>query len=259
MNKEETHVSREITVQFKQVVVMIAVSFAFYRLVFSVFAPGAWHIPDEILLGIMVCLVGYLWTGETRTLSRLSRSEAALRDAHIGTLTALVAAVEAKDPYTRGHSEQVRRIAVELAQKMGIGAARVAVVSRAAALHDVGKLETPDAILHKTEALGEEEWKTLKKHPERTATILSSLGFLSEEVRVAMLHHERFDGRGYGIGLKGAEIPIEASIIAVADAFDAMNSDRPYRAKLPRDSELSQFFGRPAPAGRTTTLPIHAA
>jgi len=232
---------REVSIEFKRAVVMLAVSFAFYRLLFSLFAPDAWHIPDEVLLGIMVCLVAYLWMAEVRTLSHLSRSESALRSAQVGTLAALVEAVEAKDPYTRGHSEQVRRLSVALAQKMGLEEDRIGIVSRAAVLHDVGKLETPDAILHKTEPLTDADWQTLKKHPERTATILSSLGFLAPELRVAMFHHERCDGTGYGAGLKGSDIPLEASIIAVADMFDAMHSDRPYRPKVPRERILEEF------------------
>ena len=230
-----------VTLQFKRFMALVAVSFALYRLLFALFAPDAWHIPDQVLLGVMVGLVGYLWLGETRLLSQLSKANKSLRDAHVGTLAALVAAVEAKDPYTRGHSEQVRRLSVALAEEMGINAERIAVVSRAAVLHDVGKLETPDAILHKADPLTQDEWRILKRHPERTAAILSSIDFLAQELRIALFHHERPDGKGYAAGLTGSAIPIEASIIAVADTFDAMNSDRPYRPKLARDKILEEL------------------
>ena len=232
------------TPQFLRFALLIAISFTVYRLLFSLFAPDAWHIPDQVLLAIMLAVVGHLWTTQSRALTRLLKSEAALKNAQVGMLAALVEAVEAKDHYTRGHSEQVRRVSVELAKKLGLKKDRIDVVSRAAILHDLGKIETPDSILHKAGPLTQEEWQILKKHPERTATILSSLDFLSEEVQVAVLHQERFDGEGYGARLKESEIPLESSIIGVADMFDAMNSDRPYRPKLSRETVLEELQKR---------------
>ncbi len=239
--REQPPKTRLVTAQFQWFILVLAASFTCYRLVSAAVAPDAAYVPDEVLLAVMLVLLVYLWVQQARTLSRLSKSEAALRDSHVGMLTALVEAVEAKDPYTRGHSEQVRRLSVELAKMLGLSSTSVNVVSRAAALHDLGKIETPDAILHKNGPLTSEEWEILKKHPARTATILSSLDFLRDEVRAAVLHHERYDGAGYGVGLKGSQIPIEASIIAVADMFDAMNSDRPYRTKLPRATILAEL------------------
>lgn len=233
--------ARAVTVHFEWFVLLLAAFFTGYRLFCAAFAPEAHYIPDELLLAVMLFLLGYLWATQARALARLAKSEAALQDSHVGMLAALVEAMEAKDPYTRGHSEQVRRLSVELAKEVGLNTASVNVVSRAAALHDLGKIETPDAILHKNGPLTPEEWEILKKHPARTATILSSLDFLREEVRAAVLHHERYDGAGYGVGLKGDQIPIESSIIAVADMFDAMNSDRPYRTKLPRETILAEL------------------
>lgn len=230
-----------VTGHFKRFVLLLGISFTCYRLLFSLFAPNAWHIPDELLLGAMLCVVAYLWYAQAQALSGLSTSKAELRDAHVGTLAALIQAVEAKDPYTRGHSEQVKRLSRELAGKLGLSEERVGVVSRAGMLHDLGKIETPDAVLRKTERLTEEEWQIFRKHPERTATILSTLGFLAEETRVAALHHERCDGTGYCTGLTESDIPIEASIVGVADAFDAMNSDRPYRHKLTREAILEEL------------------
>lgn len=241
MKEKKQPEGRGVTPQFKRFVFLLLVSFTCYRLLFALFAPNVWHIPDEVLLVGMVCLATYLWAAQAQALARLSKSESALRDAHIEMLAALVQAVEARDPYTRGHSEQVRRLSVELAKRLELSEERVAVVSRAAILHDLGKLETPDAILHKVGPLTHEEWQVLKKHPGRTATILSPLCFLAEEVRVAVFHHERCDGEGYGAGLKESEIPIEASIIGVADMFDAMNSDRPYRPRMPRETILGEL------------------
>jgi HD-GYP domain-containing protein (c-di-GMP phosphodiesterase class II) len=241
MTKQETPDATPVTPQFQWFVLLLAVSLTGYRLLQAALVPEAALVPDEVLITIMLFLVGYLWIKQSQALYRLSKSEAALHESQVGVLTALVEAVEAKDPYTRGHSDQVRRLSVELAKKMGLTAAVVAVVSRAAALHDLGKIETPDAILHKQTALTREEWEVLKKHPARTATILASLGFLRDEARVAVLHHERYDGGGYATGIKGEQIPIESSIISVADTFDAMNSDRPYRPRLPRETILAEL------------------
>ena len=233
--------ARGVTDQFERFAFFLAVSFASYRLLFALFAPKAWHIPDGFLLSVMLGLATYLWIAQSQAASRLAKSEAALRQAQIGVLAALVAAMEAKDEYTRGHSEQVRRLSVELGKRLALDEARLEVLSRAAVLHDLGKIETPDAILHKKEVLTDGEWQILRKHPARTATILSSLEFLGEEIRLAALHHERWDGAGYGVGLKGQDIPIESSILAVTDTFDAMNSDRPYRTRLPREKILGEL------------------
>lgn len=241
MTSQKQRGAAPVTTQFQWFVLFLAVLFTCYRFISATVAPDSAYIPDEILLAVMLALIGYLWVTQARALSRLSKSEAALQDSHVGVLAALVEVVEAKDPYTRGHSDQVKRLSVELAKTLGLSDASVNVVSRAAALHDLGKLETPDAILHKQEPLTAEEWEILRKHPARVATILSSLDFLREEVRIAVLHHERFDGSGYGVGLKGTEIPVESSIIAVADMFDAMNSDRPYRPRLPKEKILAEL------------------
>lgn len=230
-----------ISDQFKRFVLVLTISFACYRLFFALVAPEALHIPDELLLSVMLLLIAYLWSVQTRTLNRLHISETKLQEAQVGILAALVAAVEAKDPYTRGHSEHVQRLAVELAERLKLDEEHVQVVSRAAVLHDIGKIETPDAILRKNLPLSDEEWQVLKKHPARTASILSSLDFLGDEIRAAVFHHERVDGAGYGVGLKGPSIPLESSIIAVADTFDAMNSDRPYRKRLPRATILEEL------------------
>ena len=241
MEKDTCRGLTGVTPQFKRFAAWLAISLAAYRLLFSVFAPNAWHLPDEVLLAILIGIVGYMWMAQSQLLCRLSKSEAALREAQVGTLAALVEAVEAKDPYTRGHSEQVRRLSVALAEKAGLPKERIDIVSRAAVLHDVGKIETPDAILHKAGPLTQDEWKVLQKHPVRTATILSALTFLAEETRIAAFHHERVDGRGYCAGIKEPDIPLESSIIAVADTFDAMNSERPYRSKIPPDTIVAEL------------------
>jgi len=241
MQLQEQSKKRTVSPQFERFVLFLAATFTCYRLVFALFSPTAWHIPDELLLTVLLVMVVYLWLAETQAISGLFRSEMALRDTQTAVLATLVQTVEAKDQYTRGHSEQVKRLSIELAKKMGLNKERVDLVARSAILHDVGKIEIPDAILNNKEPLTEKEWQIIKKHPTRMATILSPLDFLHQETHVALFHHERYDGTGYGVGLKGADIPIESSIIAVADMFDAMNSDRPYRPKLSKETVLQEL------------------
>jgi HD-GYP domain-containing protein (c-di-GMP phosphodiesterase class II) len=252
-----------VSAEFERFVLVLVASLALYRIVPSLFAPGMEHIPDAVLLSVTLFVVGYLWLRRTSALSDLLDAQNSLRDAHVGAVGALVHALEAKDEYTQGHSERVRCLSVVLAGKLGLDEERVGVVSRAAALHDLGKLAVPDAILHKKEPLTPDEQAILENHPRRTADILSTLGFLEKESRVALLHHERHDGSGYCMGLKGDEIPLEVAIIAIVDMFDAMNSRRPYRDRLPAEkirAELKQVRGiKHSPAVVDALLELLAA
>lgn len=232
---------REPTKQFERFVVYLIAALACFRLALSVAVPHADFIPDEIMISLTLALVAYLWWRQSKTLDELFETNVKLEDSHVGTIAALVKTVEAKDTYTRGHSERVQRVSVATARRLGLSTEDVEVVSRAAILHDIGKLGIEDAILHKQAPLTQMELGVLRDHPQRTSEILASLGFLEKESRVASLHHERYDGKGYGFQLKGKEIPIEARIIAAADAFDAMNSDRPYRTRLAREDILSEL------------------
>jgi len=148
------------------------------------------------------------------------------------TLETLSATVDAKDEYTAGHSKRVQRISVALAEEMGLDAAQIDIVRQAALLHDIGKIGVEDAVLLKRGELTEAEWTVMRSHPELGARIIEKAGFLSDVVPGIRHHHERPDGRGYPDGLLGDEIPLAARIIHVADALDAMTTERFYRQAL---------------------------
>jgi diguanylate cyclase (GGDEF)-like protein/putative nucleotidyltransferase with HDIG domain len=153
-----------------------------------------------------------------------------LSDSYDRTLDSLVAALDARDKETEGHSRRVVAFTLALAGKLRVTQAELPTVRRGALLHDIGKIGVPDAILHKPGPLTEDEWKIMRKHPEWGAGILRGIPFLESAVKVLLAHHERWDGGGYPRGLKGEEIPLGARTFALADTLDAITSDRPYRA-----------------------------
>jgi putative nucleotidyltransferase with HDIG domain len=159
------------------------------------------------------------------------------------TVTALIAALEARHKYTEGHSLRVARYARGTAALLGLPEAACEQIHTAALLHDLGKVGVRDAILDKPGKLTDEEWHAMRQHPSLGARILQPLGFLEEESRFVRAHHERLDGRGYPDGLTGARIPLGARIIAVADAFDAMCSARSYRPAAPARTALGELAG----------------
>lgn len=141
----------------------------------------------------------------------------------------IVSALDAKDPYTAGHSQRVSDMALTVCELIGLKENDIEAIHIAAHLHDIGKIGVPDAILNKTEKLNDIEWKAMKKHPETGAQILSKSKHLNELKDIVLYHHERFDGMGYPTGLKGEKIPVGARIIAICDSIDAMTSTRSYR------------------------------
>lgn len=141
----------------------------------------------------------------------------------------IVSALDAKDPYTAGHSERVSDMAIVVCNLLKMKEEDVQAVHIAAHLHDIGKIGIPDSILLKEEKLTDDEWQKLKKHPEIGAEILSKSHHLSRLKDIVLHHHERFDGKGYPSGLKGNEIPLGARIIAICDSIDAITSNRCYR------------------------------
>ncbi len=157
----------------------------------------------------------------------------ALEHATLETITALVAAMEAKDPYTRGHCHRVAQGAQAIGRKMGLSSQQLEDLRWVAMLHDIGMMGIPDAILHKTEKLAEEEWRVIKTHPLISAEIVGKVGPLKHLVPAIRSHHELYDGGGYPDGIAGDEIPLAARIVAVFDAFDAMTNPRPYRPAMP--------------------------
>lgn len=164
-----------------------------------------------------------------------------MNDASYATVLALAAAVDAKDPYTMGHSERVATYASELAAYMNADKAEVDQIARAGALHDVGKIGVPDAILKKPGRLDEEEFRIMQTHPVLGELIVRKVPQLEELLPGVRSHHERFDGEGYPDGLAGEEIPRMARFLAIADTFDAMTSDRPYRRGMDASIALKEI------------------
>lgn len=162
-----------------------------------------------------------------------------MKDVYIETVYALTKAVEAKDEYTDGHSKRVAEYAEKLSVKMKLRDKKVETLKTAALLHDVGKIGIKDNILNKPGKLTDEEFEAIKKHPEIGTKILSSVDFLKDARDIILKHHEKYDGSGYPSGLKDDEVPIEAYILSVADAFDAMTSDRSYRKGMTVEKALS--------------------
>ncbi|MBI2723778.1 MAG: HD domain-containing protein [Chloroflexi bacterium] len=157
-----------------------------------------------------------------------------LRETYDGTLEALVSALDARDRETKGHSLRVAKYMMEIAYHMDVqpGTDEWVDMQRGGLLHDIGKIGVSDSILHKPGPLTEEEWVDMRRHPKIGHDMLREISFLSGASKIVMAHHERFDGMGYPRGLAADEIPLGARIFVLADTFDAMTSDRPYRAAL---------------------------
>jgi response regulator RpfG family c-di-GMP phosphodiesterase len=161
-----------------------------------------------------------------------------LENTYLSTIKALMSIVEAKDAYTKGHTERVADYSVALGKRMALGRNELRDLAFAAVLHDIGKLVVYENVLKKPGTLDDEEWRVLKSHPVIGASIIENMEFLSGAVPLVRHHHERYDGEGYPDGLKSDGIPLGARIITVADSYDAMTTDRPYRKALTKETAL---------------------
>lgn len=155
-----------------------------------------------------------------------------LKEKLLNAVSTLAMALEAKDAYTRGHSQRVSHYSVQIAREMRLPEREVEAIRLAGILHDIGKIGVRDEILHKEGKLNEEEWKQVRKHPEVSVSILSRIPDLKGILEIIRHHHEHYDGKGYPAGLSGEDIPLGARILAVTDMLDALISDRPYREKI---------------------------
>lgn len=162
-------------------------------------------------------------------------------EALFSAIAALVNALEAKDSYTYGHSSEVSTIAVQIARDMGLHDQEVFQIHFAALLHDIGKIGVPDHVLNKAGKLTDDEWDQIKEHPRIGARIIAGIPALQEITRIVLHHHERWDGKGYPEQIKGETIPLGARIIAVADTYQAMVSDRPYRKGMDKHVALEEI------------------
>lgn len=163
------------------------------------------------------------------------------QNAYYDTISSLAVAIEKRDPYTSGHSERVTGYACDLARHLGLSLKEINVIQYSGLLHDIGKIGVSDSILNKKSLLSESDRHLIQEHPLLGDAILSPLRFLEDSQQVVKYHHERWDGGGYPDGLKGPAIPILARIIAVADAFDAMTTDRPYRSAMSATAALAEI------------------
>ena len=191
-------------------------------------------------------------TGTSRELDALAKAfndlmrglvsaEAETRSAYLGAIRALAAALDARDPYTAGHSERVSALSVLIARQMNLGDAQVDVIRLGALLHDVGKIGVRDEVLRKPGPLTSEEFEEIKRHPTLGARILRPVPFLAAHLPIVELHHEQPDGKGYPFGLRADDIPLDARIVHVADAFDAMTSARAYRPARAASAALAEL------------------
>src|SRR6201991_605024 len=161
------------------------------------------------------------------------------RELFLGTVKGLAAAIDGKDPYTRGHSERVSRFSMAIGQRLGLPDDEIEKIRISALLHDVGKIAIDDNILKKPAALTDEEFEVMKSHPKAGYKIMSQIPAMKEFLPGMYMHHEMVDGKGYPQGLKGDEIPIMGKIVAVADTFDAMTTDRPYQKAMKFEDALA--------------------
>ena len=160
------------------------------------------------------------------------------KEMFVQSIWGLIQALEARDKYTRSHSENVMRYAVGIAETLGITGEETEVIRRAAMIHDIGKIGVPDHILRKPGKLTDEERQTMQQHPLIAVAILRRMQFLGRELPIVRAHHERWDGTGYPDGVAAAAVPRGARVLAVADSFDAITSDRLYRKARPVSKAL---------------------
>jgi putative nucleotidyltransferase with HDIG domain len=172
-------------------------------------------------------------------IARLKRAAEETRELFVGSIRMLAAAIDEKDPYTRGHSDRVARYSVFIGEEMGLPDEDLDRLRIAALLHDVGKIGVDDRVLKKPGALTDEEFAVMKQHPTKGANIMRPVAQMKDMIPGIELHHEHMNGRGYPYGLKGEEIPLMARIIAVADTFDAMTTHRPYQSAFESEEALA--------------------
>lgn len=164
-----------------------------------------------------------------------------MRKNYFDTMNVLVRAIEANDPYTSGHSLRVSAYSEAIAKQLGLPQGKIDVIKSAALLHDIGKIGIDKNILNKTGKLEKEEFETIKSHPEIGASIIADLSYLANISDIIRHHHERNDGKGYPDGLSYTSIPLETSILTIADSFDAMTTNRPYKQSLSLEDALNEI------------------
>lgn len=185
--------------------------------------------------------IGSLYQAERTKSRELEAALDGIREMYVATMTSLARVVEAKDTSTRGHLDRTHRYGLLLAKRVDPELAARPEVGYGFFLHDIGKVGVPEAVLRKPGPLDESEWAVMREHPTIGAQIVSPIRFLAGAIEIVQSHHERWDGRGYPTGLRGEGIPLAARVFAIADSFDAMTSDRPYRVAMPIERALEEL------------------
>ncbi len=185
--------------------------------------------------------LGQLYYLERARSAELERVLKDLQETYLATMTTLAQVVEAKDLTTRGHLDRTHSYGLALAHRIAPDMAGLPEIGYGFFLHDIGKVGIPENILRKTGPLSGDEWEVMRTHPTIGAQIVAPIRFLGSAVDVIQHHHERFDGGGYPAGLRGDDIPLAARVFSVADSFDAMTSDRPYRGALSLERALEEI------------------
>jgi putative nucleotidyltransferase with HDIG domain len=242
LRPRETGLLSPEDIALELVLALIAVPFA------AVWDRSLWLVALALLPVFVIHLTQRALLRLEVAAEEIGRQNESLEEAHqvviersTAALEALSATVDARDKYTAGHSKRVAAVSTAIAAELGLAGAELDTVSQAALLHDIGKIAVPDAVLLKRGALTQGDWLVMRSHPEEGARIIERLGYLDDVVPAIRHHHERPDGRGYPAGLLGDEIPVAARIIHVADALDAMTTERVYRAALTLDEAVAEI------------------
>ncbi|MBN1931268.1 MAG: response regulator [Desulfobacterales bacterium] len=197
------------------------------------------YITKPFNIDHLILLVEKFLFDQYRSLLKEKQRLDAERNLILSSITSLVSALEARDAYTKGHSECVAEILSGMAKHMRLDKVEIERLNIGGRLHDIGKIGIRDSILLKTGKLTAEEFDHIKQHPVIGANILKSIDSLADIVSIVLCHHERFDGKGYPSGLKGEKIPLKARMTAVADTYNALTTDRPYRKGMPHDKAIA--------------------
>lgn len=214
--------------------------------VITVFRPasaGAFR-PTEVSLVEEMASQAAITVDQASLFAKVRRYASELEVSYDATLKVLMAALDAKDQSTEGHSERVAGLTVTVARKLGLSEEALLDIERGALLHDVGKIGVPDTVLRKPSALSSGEWEAMQRHALMAGLMVSKVEFLESALPILLYHHERYDGSGYPFGLSGDRIPLEARIFAVVDAYDAMTSDRPYRKAMSHEEAMAEIMGK---------------
>ncbi len=203
---------------------------------------GAGFTPAEVRMVQELAAQAVTAVEQAQLFAKVRADATTLENSYDSTLKALMAALDAKDDLTEGHCERVAKLTVHLAKVMNVPSAMIVHIERGALLHDVGKIGVPDGILKKPAGLNEAEWEAMRKHPLLAGLMVSKIGFLEPALPILLYHHEKWDGTGYPFGLSEENIPLEARIFSIIDAYDAMTSDRPYRPAMSHELAMTEIY-----------------